>query len=191
MITLQPPAGKAPFRQIKLHNGGTVFPDFSAGGCVKVSDEDEARELEAEGWIRDAASTKAAKVDADLMRKAAAAEMRRTGAGDFESDRERNDMQLAECSLKIGSEKIRIKRTDRTIVVAGIEVPLGDLAPQVRRQLSIATARLDSASFDLDGDLVGLQEAREAIAAAIVAVTMDRAFRDRLLTAGARRANRV
>jgi hypothetical protein len=189
MITLTPPAGGRRFTQIKLHSGATVFPDFSAGGCVKVDDRVDAEELIAAGWRLDGKSEKAARFNEQLLRKAAAAHMRHTpGVGEsFESDREQNDATLAEFSLKIGSEKVRVKRTDQTIVVAGIEVPLGDLAPQVRRQLSIATAQLDGASFDLDGDLAGLQEAREAIGAAIVAVTMDRAFRDRLITAGSRR----
>jgi len=44
----------------------------------------------------------------------------------------------------------------------------------VQRQFSIATGRLDGASFDLDSDLVNMTEARSAIEAAIVAVMADR-----------------
>ncbi len=80
-----------------------------------------------------------------------------------------------------------MKRGEKVIVVAGIEVPLGELAPIVRRQLEIATAKLDGASFDLDAELVGMSEARRAIEAAIVSVMASTPFRDRLIVAGTNR----
>jgi hypothetical protein len=191
MITLTPPEGKTPFKRITLHSGTTYFPDFSKGGQVKISDEADAQELIAEGWLRDAASTKAARFDVDLLRKGMAAQLRRTpGVGEsFEQDRKLNDMQLAEFNVQIGGERVRVRRGEHVIVVAGIEVPIGELAPQVRRELAIATARLDGASFDIDANLLGVQEARQAITAAIIAVMGDKAFRDRLIVSGTRRAN--
>ncbi len=191
MITLTPPEGKTPFKRITLHSGTTYFPDFSKGGQVKISDEADAQELIAEGWLRDAASTKAARFDVDLLRKGMAAQLRRTpGVGEsFEQDRKLNDMQLAEFNVQIGGERVRVRRGEHVIVVAGIEVPIGELAPQVRRELAIATARLDGASFDIDANLLGVQEARQAITTAIIAVMGDKAFRDRLIVSGTRRAN--
>jgi hypothetical protein len=189
MITLLPPRNKALFKAIKLHSGTTYHPDFSKGGQVKVATEEDARELESENWTRDAASAKSAKFDSDLLRKGMAAAVRRQpGVGDIETTSRDNTMQMAEFNVTLGTEKIRVKRGDRVIVVAGIEIPLGELAPQVQREFAIATAKLDGASFDIDGDLVNLGEARRAIEAAIVAVMGDKAFRDRLITAGTRRA---
>jgi hypothetical protein len=190
MITLTPPRSEAPFRQIKLHSGTTYFPDFSKGGQVSVSDNADIAELISEGWRMDEASAKSARFEANLLRKGAAAQMRRMpGVGDcVEAYREQNDGMLAEFNLRIGSEKVRVKRGDETITVAGVAVPLAELAPQVQRQLAIATARLDGSSFDLDSDLTTMHEARQAITAAIVSVMSDRSFRDRLVTAGTRRA---
>jgi hypothetical protein len=188
MITLSPPDGMAPFKSIKLHSGATVFPDFQNGGHAKVPEEEEARELEAWGWRRDATSAKAAKFDADMLRKAAASQLRRMpGTGDFETTSRNNSMQMAEFNVAIGGEKIRVKRGDRAITIAGVELPTDDLPIGVRRELEVATARLDGASFDIDGDLIGLQEARRAIEAAIASVVASRPFRDRLIAAGTRR----
>jgi hypothetical protein len=188
-VTLFPPPDKAPFKRVKLHSGSTVFPDFANGGRVVVADEIDARDLEGEGWTRSAASAKAAAYASDLLRKAYASDLRRNvpGIGSFEHDRAMNDGQLAEFTVRIGSEKMRVKRTDTTISISGVEVSTDSLAPEVRRQLAIATSRLDAASFDLDGDLVGLYEARNLIVAAITAVMHDKAFRDRLIAEGTRR----
>jgi hypothetical protein len=80
MIKLFPPAGDAPFKRFTLHSGTTYFPDFSNGGCVKVQTEDDAVDLESEGWTRDAASRKAANQDA-VLRKAAGENMLRRHFG--------------------------------------------------------------------------------------------------------------
>ncbi len=191
MITLHPPADSAPFKRITLHSSGVTY--FPKGGCVKVAELSEADELLAEGWRMDAESAKASRFNADMLRKAATSQMRRApgAGGDFEQDRQRNDMQLAEFTVRIGPERVRVKRGEKAIVIAGIEIPLGELAPQVQRQFSIATGRLDGASFDLDSDLVNMTEARSAIEAAIVAVMADRAFRDRLVISGTRRVGAV
>ncbi len=129
MIVLSPPDdGRAPFKRITMHSSGvTYFPDFSKGGRVKVADKAEADELIAEGWRMDDESAKAARSGADLLRKAATSQMRRMpGVGDnFEQDRQHNDMQLAEFTVRIGPERVRVKRGEKVIVVAGIEVPLG------------------------------------------------------------------
>jgi hypothetical protein len=189
MITLSPPVDKAPFKRITLHSSGTTyFPNFESGGIVKVETEEEARELESENWSRDQASAKSAKFESDLLFKSFAAQRRRMPGvgGDFEQDRRHNDMQLAEFNVRIAGERIRVRRGDKAVTIAGIEVPTAELAPTVRRQLEIAGAKLDGASFDIDADLVDLQEARQAIAAAVVAVTQDQAFRDRLLISGTR-----
>src|SRR6266403_1539145 len=191
MITLHPPADSAPFKRITLHSSGVTY--FPKGGCVKVAELSEADELLAEGWRMDAESAKASRFNADMLRKAATSQMRRApgAGGDFEQDRQRNDMQLAEFTVRIGPERVRVKRGEKAIVIAGIEVPLGELAPIVRRQLEIATAKLDGASFDLDAELVGMSEARRAIEAAIVSVMASTPFRDRLIVAGTRRVGAV
>ena len=78
MIVLSPPGdGRAPLKRITLHSSGTtIFPDFKNGGRVKV-DEEEARELEAEGWRRDTASRQAKAAASDLLRKGMNCQLRR------------------------------------------------------------------------------------------------------------------
>jgi hypothetical protein len=192
MSTMSPPAGKAPFKQITLHSGTTYFPDFSKGGHVNISDEADAQELVAEGWTRDAASAKAAKFDADLLRKGMASQLRRgPGVGEpvagFDATRANNDGQSVQFSIGLNDEKIPVKYGDRVIVVAGIELPTDELPTEVRRELETAMARLDGASFDVDANLLGVQEARRAIEWAIFAVMSSKPYRDRLITAGTRR----
>src|SRR5438045_3900961 len=121
MITLIAPNTTPPDR-ITLRSGATVFP---RDGIVKVFDEEEAGELERMGWRRDAASAKAAEFNADMLRKAAAAQMgRMPGVGDFETTSRDNSMTLAEFNVRIGPERVRVKRGEKAIIVAGIEVPL-------------------------------------------------------------------
>ena len=189
MITLSPPKGKAPFKRIKLHSGLTVHPDFENGGRVNVADQADADELIAEGWRMDDESAKAARFNTDLLRKGLFAQMwRAPGIGDLETTVRHNTMTMAEFNVDIGGEKVRVKRGDRVIVVAGVELPVDELPVEVRRDLNTALARLDGASFYVDSNLMGVQEARRLIEVAIMAVMASTPFRDRLITHSTRRA---
>jgi hypothetical protein len=136
---------------------------------------------------------KAMPSDEELLKRGLAAHLRHMpGIGEptFDTSRAANDMQMVEFDIAIAGEKIRVKRGDRVISIAGISLPTDELPREVRRELEPALAQLDGASFDVDSNLAGVQEARRAISAAIVAVMGDAAFRNRLITAGRRRAKK-
>jgi hypothetical protein len=76
-VTLSPPASAAPFKQIKLHSGTTYR--LNKDGGITVDNEDDAVDLEREGWRRDARSEKAARHHDQLLRKAAEAQARHIG----------------------------------------------------------------------------------------------------------------
>ena len=52
MIVMIPPEDEAVFRRFRLSSGNWIRPNFADGGRVRVTEEDAA-ELEAEGWSRD------------------------------------------------------------------------------------------------------------------------------------------
>ena len=52
MITLTPPQGAALYKVFTLNSGHTYQPNFARGGQVKVTCEQDALELESEGWER-------------------------------------------------------------------------------------------------------------------------------------------
>ena len=172
MITLLPPRNQTPFKAIKLLLTGQLFSRVMARSTSLTK-------LKPSSW----------RVMVGLEMPPRASVRRMPGVGDFDTASRDNSMQMVEFNVSIGAEKVRVKRTDNAIVVAGVEVPIDELAPQVRRELSIATARLDGASFDIDVAAVDVQEARAAISAAIVAVMGDRAFHDRLIVATRRAAS--
>ncbi|MBR0760719.1 hypothetical protein [Bradyrhizobium japonicum] len=123
------------------------------------------------------------------LRRAAlakAADHGRPGSGTFAVD-QRHDAQLVEFTVPIGGTRVKVKRGDNAIVVAGVEIALGQLAPEVRRQFELATSRLDGAALDVESDLLAVRAAREQITAAVAAVMSSRTFLDRVVVAGTRR----
>jgi hypothetical protein len=68
-ISLMPAEHMTPYRRFTLGSGRTYAPDFSKGGRVNVNSEQDAHELEAEGWTR-------AFHDRSLMRSAHEAALR-------------------------------------------------------------------------------------------------------------------
>jgi hypothetical protein len=106
----------------------------------------------------------------------------------FAIDRARNSAQFAEFDVPVGDVKIRVKRGHSEITVAGISVAHTDLAPAVREQLNAMNEMIDALDADQAMAMVG--NARATVASAITAVMYDRAWRDRLVTDGERRAKR-
>jgi len=74
-ITLSPPPGQAPYRQIRLGSGAVARPDFANGGRVTVDNESDATELEREGWLRMPTVAKRAPIFASARREAGFAEL--------------------------------------------------------------------------------------------------------------------
>jgi hypothetical protein len=52
-ITMTPPPGEALYKQFTLASGNTFRPNFGRGGRVMVNFEDDAIELQREGWTRE------------------------------------------------------------------------------------------------------------------------------------------
>ncbi|WP_441260831.1 hypothetical protein AB7008_43065 [Bradyrhizobium sp. 521_C7_N1_3] len=126
---------------------------------------------------------------ADIERAALtkAADRGRPGSGTFGVNRHHNDAQWTEFTVPINNKPVRVRRVDNAIVVAGVEIGLGQLAPEVQRQFEIATGKLDGAALAAESDLLAVRAAREQIIAAVQAVMSDRAFLDRIIVAGTRR----
>lgn len=118
---------------------------------------------------------------------AKAADHGRPGSGSFAIDPHHSDAHLVEFTVPINGKPVRVRRGDNSIVVAGVEVGVGQLPPEVRHQFEIATSKLDGASLDVNADLLAVRAAREQIIAAVQAVMSSRAFLDRVVVAGTRR----
>ncbi|MDD1522624.1 MULTISPECIES: hypothetical protein [Bradyrhizobium] len=126
--------------------------------------------------------------ETELRRAALAkvADQGRPGSGSFAVDRHYADAQLVEFTVPIGGAPVKVKRGENAIVIAGVEIRLGQLAPEVRRQFELATSRLDGAALAAESDLLAVRAAREQIIAAVTAVMSSRAFLDRVVVAGTR-----
>lgn len=75
IITLLPPANAALYKRFTLSSGQTYEPNFARSGEVQVNCEQDARELEGEGWTR--TGTKISKADVLLRQQAHEAALRR------------------------------------------------------------------------------------------------------------------
>lgn len=162
-ITLVAPTDAAPFKLITLHSGTTYRTDFAkTRPQITVDTEEDAADLEREGWKRDAGSTKAARFSDHLLRKAVAAQGRHLGI------HTRTEFGEVDAGGRHGRVMVAHDQAADVVSIHGVNADLSSIDPDLRAGFRSAAATFNAAQDSAE------QSDAKALIGIVVGAVLDR-----------------